>query len=499
MSPPRTLSLHPSITRLFSRWSLSFSSSSGSDDSLSDSCDSDPVLVSSVASVLIHRRSKSRWSTLLSLYPQGFTPHQVSQILLQIRNNPRLALRFFQFTLHNSLSSHSLHSYSTMIHILARARLKTHARSLIKAAIRFSESIIDDDPQELCAEGHKIFVILVQTYRLCDSAPFVFDLLIQACLELNRIDTCIKIVQLLRSRGICPNVCTCNSLIASVSKNRGCHFGYDLYEEIFRSDDRSLNGGFSAKILPNVQTFNCLLLSFYQTGSVDMVEQVWVEMGRMNCKPNLCSYNILMAAYCDEGELGKTWKLWEEMKLEGLKQDVVAYNTLIGGYCKTGEIERGEELHTEMGLYGIESTCVTYQHLINGYCKIGNVHSAMLLYEDMRRKGFSPDSSTIDTLVRAFCSKAKISEALDLFRIVTRNANFVARKTTYVYLLKGLCRGGQMNEAHELQAEMVGKGLNPDSDIYCAFIDGYTNQGKPDIAELLRKEMAKTQAWPNGG
>ncbi|GAB4853940.1 hypothetical protein Ancab_018149 [Ancistrocladus abbreviatus] len=473
-----------------------FSSSSSPAHSLSNTSDSDPLIVSSVVSILVHLRSKSRWSTLLSHYRQGFTPDQVSQIIRQIRNNPLLALRFFQFTIQHSLSSHTLRSYSTMIHILSRARLKPRAQSLIKTALRVSDSENGDLPGDLRVKVPDIFETLVKTYRLCDSAPFVFDLLINACLESNRIDQSVKIVRMLQSRGIHPKVRTCNLLIIRVSRNRGCHFAYDLYKEIFGIDDQaSIGAGLHSKILPNVYTFNGLMHSFYQNELVDKVEEVWVEMVKLNCEPNVSSYNILMAAYCDRGDIGKALNLWEEMRLKGLKQDIVAYNTLIGGYCQTGEIEKGEELYREMGLCGIESTCLSYEHLINGYCKIGDVDSAMLLYRDMCRKGFTPNSSTIDSLVRELCSK-KVSEALDFFRMVMKNVDFVARRSSYTYLIKGLCEEGKMKEALKLQAEMVGKGFKPGSEIYDAFIDGYMKQGKLDVAKILWKEMLQAQAQP---
>ncbi|KAL4302653.1 hypothetical protein GQ457_10G022120 [Hibiscus cannabinus] len=57
-----------------------------------------PDPISTVTSILTHHRSKSRWSTVLTLFPSGFTPSQFSQITLQLKNNPHLALRFFLFT-----------------------------------------------------------------------------------------------------------------------------------------------------------------------------------------------------------------------------------------------------------------------------------------------------------------------------------------------------------------------------------------------------------------
>ena len=58
--------------------------------------------------------------------------------------------------------------------------------------------------------------VFVKTHRECDSAPFVFDLLIKSCLELERIDGSLEIVRMLRSKGISPSIRTCNTLICEV-------------------------------------------------------------------------------------------------------------------------------------------------------------------------------------------------------------------------------------------------------------------------------------------
>ena len=48
-------------------------------------------------------------------------------------------------------------------------------------------------------------------------------------------------------------------------------------------------------------------------------------------------------------------------------------------------------------------------------------------------------------------------------------------------------------KALKVQAEMVGKGFQPNSEIYGAFVDGYVRQGNEEMAEALRKEMLQNQ------
>ncbi|KAM1763900.1 hypothetical protein ACFX11_003199 [Malus domestica] len=356
-------------------------------------------LISDVVSILTHQRSKSRWGYLHSLYPNGFNPDDFSKIALHIKNNPRLVLAFFLWTQRKSLCNHNLLSHSTIIHILARARLRSQAYDLIRAAIRVSDE----------SEPLKVFESLVKTYRQCGSAPFVFDLLVKACLESKKIDPSIQIVRMLLSRGISPGLSICNALIRLLSQRRGAYAGYEIYREIFGLDCDVLEKKVKrvARISPSVQTFNALMLGFYQDGVVEKVKEIWDQMA-------------------------------------------------------------------------------------------GNIDSATLLYKDMLRKDFRPECSTMDALIQGLCDESRVLEALNVMRGATVDFGFCSTKKSYETLIRGLCEDEKLEEALKLQAEMVGKGFKPNSEVYHAFISGYMKQGNKEVAERLKIEMLDAQMCGNG-
>jgi pentatricopeptide repeat protein len=141
--------------------------------------------------------------------------------------------------------------------------------------------------------------VFVKTYRECDSAPFVFDLLIKSCLELKRIDGSLEIVRMLRSKGISPSISTCNTLIREVSRGKGSFAGYGVFKEVFGLESCELEGkmrrGF--RVTPNVHSFNESVVGFYKDGEVQMVEEIWSEMGRFGCVANGFSFGVLMAFF----------------------------------------------------------------------------------------------------------------------------------------------------------------------------------------------------------
>lgn len=339
----------------------------------------------------------------------------------------------------------------------------------------------------------KIFECLMRTYRGCDSAPFVFDLLVMSLLQAKRIDQAVEVARMLRSRGMFLKISTCNDLIKCVCKSLDCFVGYDLYKEIFGGFEGGLYGKGVRVVVPNVHTFNVIMIGFYREGLVENVEEVWEEMVRRGCEPNSYSFSVLMASYCEVARMVDALRVWEEIGRKGLERDLVAYNTIIGGFCKVGEVKRAEEFFRGMEFDGVDSSCVTFEHLISGYCKIGDVDSALVKYKGLCRKGFKPENLTIDEVIRGLCGKNKVSEALEYLRVAVKKHDIVPKCTSYEFVIKGLCQEGRMEDGLKLQAEMVGKGHEPNSEIYNAFIDGYMKQGNEEQAKKLRKEMVDMQ------
>ncbi|KAK6946196.1 Pentatricopeptide repeat [Dillenia turbinata] len=426
--------------------------------------------INTAVSILKNQRSKSRWNQLRSLYPNRFTPSEFSKNTLQVRNNPRLSRKFFNFTLTHKLCSHNLLSFSlsTVIHSLARSRLKLQTLALIKYAFR-APFWTNCNGSE--SKSSLLFESLVKTFRVCDSAPFVFDLLIKSCLNSIKTDDCVKIICMSRSRGIYPNVSTCYLIVKSVSRIRGCEAGYEVFREVFGLDCEENDNVGRLKVYPNAETYNVLMSSFYKDNLLDRGLGAYNELGMSN----------------------EVEKLLEEMKCRGIKRDVIAYDTLIAGFCSIGEVKRGEEVYREMKLRGIKSSGVTKEHLITGYCRVGDLDSVNLLYTDACRKDFWLEGSVVDAVIGGLCDANMASKGLDFMRSAMKYGDFVPRGKCYELLIKRFCNEGKMEEALKLQKEMVGKRYVPNVEIYGAFIDGYMKLGNVDLVGKLRQEMLESQ------
>ena len=96
-------------------------------------------------------------------------------------------------------------------------------------------------------------------------------------------------------------------------------------------------------------------------------------------------------------------------------------------------------------------------------------------------------------VIGGLCVKGRFYEAVEILRDGVENFGLVPKVKSYETLLKGLCGEGRMEEALKIQAEMVGKGFEPNLEIYGAFIKGYVRQGNEEMVEVLRNEVLEKQ------
>ncbi|KAJ7967373.1 Pentatricopeptide repeat-containing protein [Quillaja saponaria] len=287
-------------------------------------------------------------------------------------------------------------SNSRITHILHFG--SSHGPIIIRTATRASELEGSDGEDQPVSKSLKVFETLVKTYKDCGSAPFLFDLLIKACLGSKKTDPSIEIV------------CKCHGVDA----------GYTIYKVVFRLGTEVEKR--VARVSPNVHTFNALMLCFHQ------------------------------------GRMEQAEKQRKEMKSKDMEPDVMTYNTIIGGFCKTGEIGRDEELFRDMALGGTDSTSATYEHLIEGHCNVGDVDSALLVYK-MCRRAFRPQASTLDNIIGILCNKVRIHDALGFMRSAMSGFRLSPRGKSYTALIEGLCNEGRQGKeevAGALRKEVLG-------------------------------------------
>ncbi|KAG2299480.1 hypothetical protein Bca52824_035952 [Brassica carinata] len=154
----------------------------------------------------------------------------------------KLALKFLKWIVKQPglEPDNLLHLFCITTHILVRARMYDPARHILKELSRMMGN--DNKPSF-------VFSALMTTYRLCNSNPAVFDILIRVYIKEGRFQESLEVFRLMGLYGFNPSVYTCNAMLGSIVKSDGDDVSvWSFLKEMLKR-----------KICPDVATFNILI------------------------------------------------------------------------------------------------------------------------------------------------------------------------------------------------------------------------------------------------
>ncbi|CBI32533.3 unnamed protein product, partial [Vitis vinifera] len=255
------------------------------------------TLISTAVSILRHQRSKSRWSHLQSLFPKGFTPTEASQIVLQIKNNPHLALSFFL------------------------------CYSVLMAAF--------------CDEGRMGEVEkLWEEMRMkkMEHDIMAYNTIIGGFCRIGEIERGEELFREMELSGIQSTCVTYEHLINGYCEIGDVDSAVLLYKDMCRK-------GFRAE----ARTVDGMILLLCNNRRVhEALKLLRVAMGNVEFAPRGKSYETLIKGFCEEGKMEEASKLQSEMVGKGFKPTLEIYSAFIDGYMKQGNKEIAETLRKEM-------------------------------------------------------------------------------------------------------------------------------------------------------
>lgn len=106
----------------------------------------------------------------------------------------------------------------------------------------------------------------------------------------------------------------------------------------------------------------------------------------------------------------------------------------------------------------------------------------------MLEKCILPNEMTYNTLIHGLCRKQKIELAYKRFRRM-QGSGLLRIKYTYTLLIDGNCNLGNWKEAFRLYAEMLEKGVLPDSCTQNVLFKDFGEDHKHDSANFLESNV----------
>merc|ERR1719375_2797225 len=252
--------------------------------------------------------------------------------------------------------------------------------------------------------------------------------------------------------------------------------------------------------------------------------QVFRKLQSSGVQLTSLAYNALLDSCVQCGKVNVALQHFKEMKDLGLV-DVVSYNTLLKAYLKQGQIVKARKLLSEMAENNIEANQVTYNEMLNALVGVKDRQEMWALVREMNSMGMRPNSVTCSIILKSLTAHSatddvrqamalidNLHEDMDevLFASVIEACVRVGQldllssklqqyaglgglagltAPTYGSMIKAYGRARDIERVRELWNEMRRRHVTPTSITLGCVIDALVNNGFPDEALGLVREI----------
>jgi len=235
--------------------------------------------------------------------------------------------------------------------------------------------------------------------------------------------------------------------------------------------------------------YNALLDSCVQCGKVNIALQHFNEMKELGFV-DVVSYNTLLKAYLKIGQIHKARSLLKEMAENDIQANQVTYNEMLNALVSTKDRKEMWALVREMNAIGMKPNSVTCSIILKSltaHSATDDVRQAMALIDNLQE---DMDEVLFASVVEACVRVGQLdllSSKLQQYASFGGLAGLTA--PTYGSMIKAYGRARDIERVRELWGEMRRRHVTPTSITLGCVIDALVNNGFPDEALSLVREM----------
>ncbi|XP_078164354.1 pentatricopeptide repeat-containing protein At3g23020-like [Carex rostrata] len=251
--------------------------------------------------------------------------------------------------------------------------------------------------------------------------------------------------------GVLPDSCTYNSLVIVLSGaqllEKACIYARKMYD---------------AGLVSSCFSYSIIIGCFVKLGDVEMAENLFNEMSRLNMQIDMVTYSMLIDAYASIGNVEMASKYLDLLRKAGFKVNLVICNSLLKLYTKAGCLLEAAETYS--------------------------------LLKSLRGTG-TADLYASNCMISMYCDNSMVKEAEDIFEELRLSKS--ANEFSYTTLLLQYKRLGRYKEAFRISREMQSLGYPNEPFGYNAVIGLYASVGRAKGAVRIFRHMLKCNVPPN--
>ncbi|XP_024545756.1 pentatricopeptide repeat-containing protein At1g18900 [Selaginella moellendorffii] len=288
--------------------------------------------------------------------------YQVNEILKQ-QKEAGVAYNFFIWARKQAGFKHDVHTYTTILGILGRAK---------------SFDVLNNLLDEMIREG-------------CEPNVVTYNRLIHCYGRANDLDSSLKLFNVMQMVGCEPDRVTYCTLIDLQAKAGFHDAAMDLYRQMQHAGFR-----------PDTFTYSIIIHCLGKAGKLNAAYKLFCEMTDRGYAPSLVTYNIIIDLHAKAGKFDMALKLYSDLQEVGYAPDRVTYGIIMEVLGNCGHIEDAEQVFEEMERAGWVADNPIFGLMVDMWGKTGNAEKAAQWFNRMLDSGLQPNVPACNSLLSAY-------------------------------------------------------------------------------------------------
>lgn len=444
----------------------------------------------------------SSWDSLTEDFGSvQWTNQLIQKVLLRLKEptNAKKALSFFHWSAKQMHIQHGISTYCVTVHILVKAKLVKDAKALLESILKnpingegtnaVHEASLTRKGREYEIGNSRLFnvlEVLLDSYAVVDSVPFVFDLFMQTCAKLRMFDNVVDACELLDEHGFGLSVISYNTLFHVIQKSDKPFLVWDVYEHMIKK-----------RMYPNEVTYRILTSALSKEGKLvrfmNVVERIH---GKRCSSPGVVVNTCLVFQMISEDRIEDGLILLKRLSQKSMILDTVSFSLVTFAKLKMGDVDGAWEIYEGMCKRGFENNCFVITLFIEAYSKEGRIKEAIGLMQQIENMKLKPFEDTFNHLIEGCSQVGYWEESLDFCRRMI-NMGLVPSVSVFNNMVGMISEIGDIKLADELLTVLVDKGFVPDVDTYSLLISGYKKVSHVEGILKLYHEMVYKSLSPS--
>ncbi|XP_021762833.1 pentatricopeptide repeat-containing protein At3g48250, chloroplastic-like [Chenopodium quinoa] len=366
------------------------------------------------------------------------TENVVFRVVWNLREEPLMALKFFEWIASCRKFEHNSVTYSRMARVLALGGLMDEFWNLVT---------------KMRSEGYEI------------------DNYVKLARCLGKEDA-VKLFELMMDGPYKPTETECNWLLKMLA--------HELDPDI-ELVNRVVNKYVGAGNTHTKALYDGLHRSLCKAGQFDEAKKVVEDLRNAGYKPDNITYSQEVFGLCRLKRFEDAVKVLNQMEAEGCVPDIKTWTILIQGYCIAGQMDEALSCFAQMPERNLDPDADLLMVLIEGFLSQDKLLGAYKFLVEMVNKAcIKPWQATYKLMIEKLVQNGKLNEAFNLLSMMKQQEYPPYPEPFAEYISKS----GTVEDANKLLEAVPMNGL-PSTEAYVNVITSFFNKGRHSEAKDL--------------